>query len=154
MPRVVTPNPFFRDQQYITDNLLEAIAQHPCYIFLDIDGYSLGQQNVELTRAGETDDEPIYTFDMEIPASAADFGFSIYDPEYYDAVSLAGADALRVKITKLSCWASHEEVGKTMWGVNSTTHVECGDGNHPLPRVRPSKKLPVGEQNTGPLPPQ
>jgi ABC-type uncharacterized transport system substrate-binding protein len=146
---VVTPNPLIRDQQYKTDNLLDAMAQHPIYIFLDVDGHPLGQQNVELTRTGETDHEPIYTFDMEIPASAGDFGFSIYDPEYYDAVSLAAADALRVKIVKLSCWASHEEVGETMWGINSTTHVECGDGNHPLSRARPSKKLPLGRPLSG-----
>jgi ABC-type uncharacterized transport system substrate-binding protein len=144
---VVTPNPLIRDQQYKTDNLLDAMAQHPIYIFLDVDGRPVGQQNVELTRAGETDHEPIYTFDMEIPAGAGDFGFLIYDSEYYDAVALAGADALRVKIAKLSCWASHEDVGETMWGINSTTRVECGDSQHPISRAPPSKKLPLG----GPL---
>jgi Protein of unknown function (DUF1007) len=116
---VVTPNPLIRDQQYKTDNLLDAMAQHPIYIFLDVDGHPLGQQNVELTRTGETDHEPIYTFDMEIPAGAGDFGFSIYDPEYYDAVSLAAADALRVEIAKLSCWASHEEAGEKPCGAST-----------------------------------
>ncbi len=150
---VVIPHPLFRDQQFVTDNLLEAIGQHPFYIFLDIDGHSLGQQNVELVRTGGTDDEPIYTFDMDVPANTDSFGFSIYDPEYYDAVSLSGADTLRVKAPKLNCSASHQEVGKTMWGINSTTHVDCGDGKHPTPHASPPKKFPFENQdmNTAPF---
>jgi ABC-type uncharacterized transport system substrate-binding protein len=144
---VAPANPLLRNQPYVADNLLEAIARHPFYIFVDIDGYSVGQRNVDLAPVAKSDDELTYVFDMDIPATAQDFGFSIYDPEYYGAVSLAGAGALKVQIARLNCWSSHEDVGETMWGTNSATHVECGDINRPPRRVAPSKN--IGEPNAG-----
>lgn len=134
---VVVPHPLFRDQQI--DNLFDALHQHPFLLFLDLDGRSLGQQDVELTRAGGTEAEPVYTFDMDVPAGTS-FGFTIYDPEYYDAISLAGADSIAIKVPNLDCLASMEDVGHTMWGINHASHVECGDKSKPLPQINGLKK--------------
>ncbi|MGB9154300.1 MAG: DUF1007 family protein [Alphaproteobacteria bacterium] len=139
MHNVVTPNPLYMDQSPVTENLIEALGQHPFYLFMDMDGHMLGQQNVDLTRAGGTDDEPVYTFDMDVPADTGSFGFSIYDSEYYDSVSLDGADALKIKVSSLTCSIISQEVAKTMWGINRAAHVECGDKSKPLPSVSPLK---------------
>lgn len=134
---VLVSHPLFRDQQI--DNLFDALHQHPFLLFLDLDGRSLGQQDVELTRAGGTEEEPVYTYDMDVPAGMS-FGFAIYDPEYYDAISLAGADSITIKVPNLDCMASSEDVGHTMWGVNHASHVECGDKSKPLPQINSLKK--------------
>lgn len=135
MHNIVTPNPLFRDQQQVTGNLLADLGQHPFYLYPDINGYPLGQKNVDLIRAGGTDDEPIYTFDWNVPTDAESFGFELYDPEYYDSISLNGGDALEVEVNSLTCATSYHEVSKTMWGVNRATHVECGDRKKPPPHV-------------------
>jgi ABC-type uncharacterized transport system substrate-binding protein len=146
---VVVPHPLFQDQQI--DSLFDALHQHPFLLFLDLDGRTVGQQDVELARAGGTEDEPIYTFDMDVPAGTS-FGLSIYDPEYYDAISLAGADAITIKVENLVCAASSEDVGHTMWGVNHASHVECGDKSKPLPQINSLKKNRFEHPDFGTVP--
>jgi ABC-type uncharacterized transport system substrate-binding protein len=133
---VVVPHPLFHDQQI--DNLFEALHEHPLLLFLDLNGRAVGQQEVEITHAGGTDSEPVYTYDMDIPADMS-FGFSIYDPEYYDSVSLVGADAVKLKVGNLACSASLENVGNTMWGVNHASHVACGDKSKLIPQIKSFK---------------
>ncbi len=153
MHNVITPHPLFREPQALDGTLTDALVQHPFYFFLDINGHPLGQQNVEMARAGGTEDEPIYTFDMEVPADAGNFGFTIYDPEYYDAVSLDGAVSLTIKAKNLICSPTTEEVGKTMWGINYATHIECGDKSKPLPHISHLKHDQFDQPpvNTSPL---
>jgi len=139
MHNVVTSHPLFRERA-VDGNLLDAIIHHPFYLFLDMNGHSLGQQKVELARDGGTDDEPIFTFDMDVAADTGNFGFSIYDPEYYDAVSLDGADAVKMNVSSLACSIISQEVGRTMWGINHAAHVECGDKTKPLPNINPLGK--------------
>ena len=141
----VVLNPMFKDKVPPINDLIDALHQHPSYLNLDVNGRSLGQQSLEFTRLGGTDEDPTYVFDTEIPSGLQSFGFSIYDPEYYDTVTLAGADALKVEDKELNCAVTQIEVGKTMWGINRASHVECGIGSAPPVTPKLPKKLPFEE---------
>jgi hypothetical protein len=79
------------------------------------------------------------TSKVDTPSDTGSFGFSIYDPEYYDSISLDGTDALKIKVSSVACSIISQEVGKTIWGINRATHIECRDRSKPLPFISPLK---------------
>jgi len=119
---LLTPGVQSADNPQLQRDMLANLAAHPFYIYLDMDGENLGRQEVRPTLSGGE----MYVFDLTLPATNGNFGFSLYDPEYFVTVSQDGADAVKVKLDKITCAVDEEKVGKTVWGIIRAQHVECG----------------------------
>jgi len=137
---VITPGTV--DTVQLGNDMLANIITHPFFIYLDMDGQSIGQQTV---KPMITKDGGAYTFDLTLPDSTQTFGFALYDPSYFDSVWQADAKALTVKLDKFACTVQDEDIGKTVWGVLRAQYVQCASKTGPRPPPHSFKKLPMDQ---------
>jgi ABC-type uncharacterized transport system substrate-binding protein len=134
---ILTPKAPSPDAPKLDPDMLANIAAHPFYIYLTLDGQDMGRQPVRpIPQADGT-----YAFDLAVPAESG-FGFALYDPNYFDAVRLADAGAVKAKAGKLACTIDEREVGKTAWGAIRAAFVNCG-GKGAAPPAHAGKNIPA-----------
>jgi ABC-type uncharacterized transport system substrate-binding protein len=136
---LLTPGPQSADNPVLARDMMQNIAAHPFFIYLDMDGQNIGKQQVRLAPSGKTDTQgdQIFTFDLTLPDSIGTFGFALYDPTYFDSVWQEDAQALQVKWDKIACAVQDQDITKTMWGMLRAQYVQCADKSGPRlpPRV-------------------
>ncbi len=108
----LTKNAQVGDVPVLTQDMFNNLQQHPFFFYLDLDGKPLGQQGVKLVVEGSSGDDQLYSYDVLVPDGLGSFGFSLYDPSYFDAVSLESPDSVAVKLNKITCSVQPQVVGK------------------------------------------
>jgi ABC-type uncharacterized transport system substrate-binding protein len=140
---VITPGVV--DTVQLDKDMLANLAAHPFFLYLDMDGQSIGQQTVHLVPVKSDGKEQVYEFDLELPDSMQNFGFALYDPTYFDSVWQTDANSVVVKWDKIACTAQEEKVGKTVWGILRAQYVQCANKSGPRPPPHSFKNLPPME---------
>jgi ABC-type uncharacterized transport system substrate-binding protein len=142
---LLTPGAGPADNPQLQRDMLANLAAHPFYIYLDMDGENLGRQEVHPVPSGDD----VYVFDLTLPAANGNFGFSLYDPDYFVSVSQMGSDSVASKLGKIACAVTEQKVGKTVWGIIRAQQVECG--NHPgaKPPIHGFEKMPDNPDRGG-----
>jgi ABC-type uncharacterized transport system substrate-binding protein len=142
---LLTPGAQGADAPQLERDMLANLAAHPFYIYLDMDGENLGRQEVRPVLSGNG----TYIFDLTLPDTKGQFGFSLYDPEYFVTVSQNGADAVKMKLDKTTCAVEEQKVGKTVWGIIRAQHVECSGKTGARPSTHDFQKMPPEDNPAG-----
>jgi len=85
---ILTPGTPANDQQQIKPDMLANLNEHPFYLYLDMDGQSVGRQQVRpVPVAGDTGKDKTYVFDLTVPVMVKNFAFALYDPTYFSKMT-------------------------------------------------------------------
>ncbi len=132
---LLSPDAKIGDVPLLKKDMLANIAEHPFFLYLDINGKDMRQQVVELVSSQANGDDQTFTFDLVLPDGMKSFGFSLYDPTYFDTVWQNSTDSTDNKLTNMRCSVEVQDIGKTVWGMLQAQHIACSDGSEASPVI-------------------